>query len=117
MRAVLQACDASPRCLAHCEHDADGSGGCLLVADLLRQTPGRRAVVKASLSRTLRRLWRAGCVELVNAWGYSLRQMHADARGRAARRPSGRPMHVVQITTFGRERLRAEPRGRPVTGR
>ena len=56
------------------------------VADLVRFIPGRRAVVRASLSRTLRRLWRGGWVELVNAYGYSLtaRRAAADANVQAA---------------------------------
>ena len=37
-------------------------GGCIYVADLVRMAPGRLAVARASLSRTLRRLWRAGWV-------------------------------------------------------
>jgi hypothetical protein len=81
-------------------------------------------VARASLSRTLRRLWRAGWVELVNAWGTSLTERHAAAapglmlyatpeaylvylRERAARLTHGRPVHLVQIMDAGRERLTA----------
>jgi hypothetical protein len=144
--AVLHACAASSR---HWNSDDSGVGGCMFVADLVRLAPGRRAVVRASLSRTLRRLWHAGWVELFNAWGYSLTARHADAdaqlqeyerdpdatyaqaaaapgffpyvtpeeylvslRERALQLKRGRPVHVVQITSAGRERLTARRRDR-----
>lgn len=59
-------------------HACAGVGGSMYVADLVRLAPGRRAVARASLPRTLRRLWRAGWVELVNAYGYSLTARYAD---------------------------------------
>ena len=74
-RAVLRACAASPK-----HFDATSSaGGCLNVADLVRVAPGSRTVARASLSRTLRRLWRAGWIELINGNGYSLTAQHAHA--------------------------------------
>ncbi len=77
--AVLNACAGSHLRLAQGE-GASGHGGCMYVADLVRLAPGRRAVARASVSRTLRRLWRAGWVELVNAHGYSLTACHADVK-------------------------------------
>jgi hypothetical protein len=150
--AVLHACAVSPE---HCE--ATGSvGGCLYVADLVQQTPGRPGVARASLSRTLRRLWRAGLIELFDRSGYSLTQRHADAdaelqaverdpevafaracvdggffpfdtpkeyvtdlRARTARLKRGLVMHIVQITSAGRERLTPmnSPVNRPSSAR
>lgn len=48
------------------------------LVELLRPGHGSRASTRASLSRTLRRLWRAGLVELKNDWGWTLTERHAE---------------------------------------
>ncbi len=62
--------------------DVAGTG--VLVRDLVRVQvrAGRsQAVVRASLSRTLRRLWRMGLVELHDGWSsFSAKQQEARAR-------------------------------------
>ena len=74
--AVLNACAISPvrQCYGNA---ADDELGCMYVSELVRLSPARLAVARASLSRTLRRLWRAGCVELINQNGSSLTAWHA----------------------------------------
>ncbi len=47
------------------------------IDELVRRSPRRQAVARASLSRTLRRLWRAGLVELLNDWGDTLTEYYA----------------------------------------
>lgn len=61
--AVLQAC-LGPRTVA--------------IHDLVRRSQRRPPVARASLSRTLRRLWRAGLVELTTDWGTTLTEHHAE---------------------------------------
>lgn len=90
--AVLRACVASA---GHLESDDSGLGGCLYIAklsNLLKSMPGRPEVARASLSRTLRRLWRAGWVELLGDCGRSLTRIYADAAAdlqAAERDPAG----------------------------
>lgn len=77
--AVLQVCAASPLRLQESECDAGGVGGAMYVAELIRLAPGRPAVARASVSRTLRRLWCHGWIELASVSGWSLTAKHADA--------------------------------------
>jgi len=57
-RTILQALDAAPEELVWM---AD-------LVELIARPQTRRGVTRASLSRTLRRLWRAGLVELLDDW-------------------------------------------------
>lgn len=67
--AILRACAASPHRLRDATCDAGGTGGAIYFEELLHEMPARSAAAKASLSRTLRRLWRAGWVELLKSGG------------------------------------------------
>ena len=48
------------------------------LVELLRPGHGSTASTRASLSRTLRRLWRAGLVELTNDYGWILTDRYAE---------------------------------------
>lgn len=64
----------------------------MYVSELVRLAPGRPAVARASVSRTLRRLWRQGWIELASASGYSLSAKHGNAAAElqaAERDPAG----------------------------
>jgi hypothetical protein len=72
--AVLVVCAASRlRYSKAIDCDPGGTGGLLSFSELLRLAPGRRTVARASLSRTLRRLWRHGLVELITEHGHTLK--------------------------------------------
>jgi hypothetical protein len=76
-RAILERCAQSSLRL-RVNGGAD-IAGCLYIRDLMRLRQGSRNVVKASVSRSLRRLWRAGWVELLSEHGSSLTNHHANA--------------------------------------
>jgi hypothetical protein len=51
--------------------------GAVSINSLVRHSSQRRLVARASISRTLRRLWRAGLIELANDWNHTLTQHYA----------------------------------------
>jgi hypothetical protein len=78
--AVLIACAASRLRYAQAtDCDLGGSGGLLSFNELLRLAPARPTVARASLSRTLRRLWRRGLIELITEHGHTLSAKYANA--------------------------------------
>jgi len=149
MAGILRALEQSSLRLTCSEGvDPEGSGGVLRVFELLRLHPGRPLVARASLSRSLRRLHRAGDIELFNLDGWALSDKQAlaaltlaeaerdpegafanavaaaqspayvggffyttaaeyldDLRREARARVRHQPMHYIQITPAGRQRL------------
>jgi hypothetical protein len=64
---------------------ADGRLDIWRLVKRLQPRHGSQASTRASLSRTLRRLWRAGLVELEHAGGLTLREMHVACDAELAR--------------------------------